>query len=559
MENASEHTHHDDAISVHNWVADNIAHTFYYQPMNGSDDDAFILGIQTRWQLEMFSKYGHNSLLAMDATFGTNKYKFHLYTILVFDAFRNGLPIAWTITSSSCRSNIKKWLIALRNRVLDYNKGWDPNAFMVDDAEAEIQALREVFGIPILLCIWHVRRAWLKNLVKKVPNPIVRADMFRQLGQIMNMRGKPCRSSYEKESQAHKLVEDFMVKYKDEDLFINYFKHEWLPRLGMWIRASRMMEHANQETNGSIEAYHGILKSKFLCGRRTIHGRRVDWLIKRLLCSCHSYFWYQEMLKDAGFKRNFAIMDVVKNSLARALEIPDEYVRFHGDDPKHAKVLSLSKQLHFYTVLNADVEWATCNCDWAIRGNLCKHQVKVMILASIDAQTIIDKGLSMYSRTIEDGHKSTIEPTSPLSAVGPVEEVDLPAMTNNFCNVETSHEELLAHIQSTILQTLHIAGDDKLLLQHIHRSSMQILTSVQQMKASGSCMPIHPCGELQQIEDAFGTSLKRKKSFIEKGCHRKRNTDKEKVKGVTSFPVFPQRKRITMQKNLDQQVGMNEE
>ncbi|MCO5607055.1 hypothetical protein L7F22_061247 [Adiantum nelumboides] len=492
MENASEHTHHDDAISVHNWVADNIAHTFYYQPMNGSDDDAFILGIQTRWQLEMFSKYGHNSLLAMDATFGTNKYKFHLYTILVFDAFRNGLPIAWTITSSSCRSNIKKWLIALRNRVLDYNKGWAPNAFMVDDAEAEIQALREVFGIPILLCIWHVRRAWLKNLVRKVPNPIVRADMFRQLGQIMNMRGKPCRSSYEKESQAHKLVEDFMVKYKDEDLFINYFKHEWLPRLGMWIRASRMMEHANQETNGSIEAYH-------------------------------------EMLKDAGFKRNFAIMDVVKNSLARALEIPDEYVRFHGDDPKHAK------------------------------GKPLQAPSKGHDIGCIDAQTIIDKGLSMYSRTIEDGHKSTIEPTSPLSAVGPVEEVDLPAMTNNFCNVETSHEELLAHIQSTILQTLHIAGDDKLLLQHIHRSSMQILTSVQQMKASGSCMPIHPCGELQQIEDAFGTSLKRKKSFIEKGCHRKRNTDKEKVKGVTSFPVFPQRKRVTMQKNLDQQVGMNEE
>ncbi|MCO5547475.1 hypothetical protein L7F22_000925 [Adiantum nelumboides] len=261
---------------------------------------------------------------------------------------------------------------------------------MVDDAEAEIQALREVFGIPILLCIWHVRRAWLKNLVRKVPNPIVRADMFKQLGQIMNMPGKPCRSSYEKESQAHKLVEDFMVKYKDEDLFINYFMHEWLPRLGMWIRASRMMEHANQETNGSIEAYHDILKSKFLCGRRTIHG-----LIKRLLCSCHSYFWYQEMLKDTGFKRNFAIMDVVKNSLACALEMPDEYVRFHGDDPKHAKVLSLSKQLHFYTVLNADVEWATCNCNWAIRGNLCKHQVKVMILASIDAQTIIDKGLSM--------------------------------------------------------------------------------------------------------------------------------------------------------------------
>ena len=75
MENVSLHTDHDDAISVHNWVTDNRPQTFYYQPKDDCKDQAFILGIQTHWQLEMLSKYGHNSLLAMDATFGTNKYK----------------------------------------------------------------------------------------------------------------------------------------------------------------------------------------------------------------------------------------------------------------------------------------------------------------------------------------------------------------------------------------------------------------------------------------------------------------------------------------------------
>ena len=165
----------------------------------------------------------------------------------------------------------------------------------------------------------------------------------------------------------------------------------------MWIRASRMMEHANQDTNGSIESYHGLLKSKFLCNRKTIHGRRIDWLIKGLVSSCHSYFWYQEMLKQAGFKQNFKVMDVLKNSLARAIEIPDEYVKFHNDDPRSAKVLSMSKQNHRYKVLNADVEWATCECDWALKGNLCKHQVKVMMLNGIDVHTIVSKGMSMYN------------------------------------------------------------------------------------------------------------------------------------------------------------------
>lgn len=60
----------------------------------------------------------------------------------MFDAFRNGVPIAWVITSSCCCSDIVTWLTALRDRVLDHNKGWEANAFMVDDAQAEIQALR---------------------------------------------------------------------------------------------------------------------------------------------------------------------------------------------------------------------------------------------------------------------------------------------------------------------------------------------------------------------------------------------------------------------------------
>ena len=35
----------------------------------------FILGIQTPWQKDMCRKYGHDNVLAMDSTFGTNKYK----------------------------------------------------------------------------------------------------------------------------------------------------------------------------------------------------------------------------------------------------------------------------------------------------------------------------------------------------------------------------------------------------------------------------------------------------------------------------------------------------
>ena len=96
-------------------------------------------------------------------------------------------------------------------------------------------------------------------------------------------------------------------------------------------------------------------------------------------------------------------MDVIKNSLARALEIPDEHVGFYADNPRHARVFSMTRQLHYYIVRNADIEWATCECDWALRGNMCKHQIKVMMLAGFDIQTIANKGVILYGAAMNDG------------------------------------------------------------------------------------------------------------------------------------------------------------
>jgi hypothetical protein len=44
-------------------------------------------------------KWGHIGTICMDTTLGTNNMKFHLFTLIVFDELRNGVPIAWIITS----------------------------------------------------------------------------------------------------------------------------------------------------------------------------------------------------------------------------------------------------------------------------------------------------------------------------------------------------------------------------------------------------------------------------------------------------------------------------
>eukprot|EP01018_Ginkgo_biloba_P015214 Gb_09225 [translate_table: standard] len=78
----------------------------------------------------------------------------------------------------------------LQFRIHEVDPTWKPSAFMVDDAIAEINAIsltyitqylillclicNDVFGCHVLLCLWHVRRSWLKNLTKKCHDYMVR-------------------------------------------------------------------------------------------------------------------------------------------------------------------------------------------------------------------------------------------------------------------------------------------------------------------------------------------------------------------------------------------------
>jgi hypothetical protein len=46
----------------------------------------FTIGIQTPAQLESMFTWGHNEEISMDATFGVNGVKFHLFILMVFDS-----------------------------------------------------------------------------------------------------------------------------------------------------------------------------------------------------------------------------------------------------------------------------------------------------------------------------------------------------------------------------------------------------------------------------------------------------------------------------------------
>eukprot|EP01018_Ginkgo_biloba_P032619 Gb_20521 [translate_table: standard] len=223
---------------------------FFYQDM--LNNQPFILGIQSTWQLEQMVKFGKNNLIGTDSTFGTNNLKYPLFTLIVFKTHQNGVPVAWIISSSSSANDIQNWMEKLWSRIHEVNPMWRPSAFMVDDVDAKINSISDVFGCRVLLFLWHVYRSWLKNLTKNHHDYMVQLKFFKDLGDIMYNA-----------TNIMEIIECFMHKFRDEIEFLDYFRKQWMTcPLDMWVKAMQRLPHSNQETNGAIEAYHGMLKDR---------------------------------------------------------------------------------------------------------------------------------------------------------------------------------------------------------------------------------------------------------------------------------------------------------
>lgn len=69
--------------------------------------------------------------------------QYPLCTLLTFDSRQHALPVAWIITRSYAMPDVSKWMKALLDRVRSVEPGWKISGFLVDDAAAEIEPIRQ--------------------------------------------------------------------------------------------------------------------------------------------------------------------------------------------------------------------------------------------------------------------------------------------------------------------------------------------------------------------------------------------------------------------------------
>ena len=65
----------------------------------------------------------------------------------------------------------------------------------------------------------------------------------------------------------------------------------------MWAKAYISFPHSNQDTNNTIESYHGYIKQMYLCEKNNACHRRVDWLVYVLLTMVELYYIPYERFK----------------------------------------------------------------------------------------------------------------------------------------------------------------------------------------------------------------------------------------------------------------------
>jgi hypothetical protein len=171
------------------------------------------------------------------------------------------------------------------------------------------------------------------------------------------------------------------------------------------------LPYVSHDINVAIESYHANLKATLRMTKSRLCKRHVDWCIHKLIGDVLSHYWYQRLRKNWGFVPNKKREQFVVKTVIGPKEIPNNYVIFPKEDGGYAIITSLAHEHLNCEVYNPKSKWAYCECLQSQRGNICKHQIKVIMFLRPD---IIKGTIAHYydslSGTLNGGLSSMFNP-----------------------------------------------------------------------------------------------------------------------------------------------------
>lgn len=468
----------NDAVSINMWVENHQTNIFFYEDV--SDSGPLTLGIQTEWQLQQMIQFGNCHLLVYDSRFGSNKLKYPVHSLVVFNSENKAIPVAWIITPRFASRDAYRWMRVLHNRVLAKDPTWKLAGFIVDEPSADILAIREIFQCSVMICFWRVRHAWHKNLMKRCSDMGMRAEMLKTLGQAVN---KICKGT-----DTDDAFKGFMEDSVAAEEFMDYFKATWYPRIGMWAHALKTLPLASQETCAAMEFYHNQLKLRLLNEKDQSVYQRADWLVNKLGTKVHSFFWLDEYSGKEDFAR-YRKDEWMSGPTAwrKSVRISDANVVIEG---KCAKVIGLNDRSTAHVVWNPGSEYAICDCSWANLGNLCEHVFKMIRFCRDKGSVTPSVSMFQYSQALINMLRC-----HPFDSLVRDHAASLSIWVQMQLNMQIGHESTQDKGNTTEQQTPEpsMGSPDKLLddLNHCPSDAMVCQADNQPMVKRRRTSPIH--------------------------------------------------------------------
>ena len=230
------------------------------------------------------------------------------------------------------------------------------------------------------------------------------------------------------------------------------------------------------------------------------------------------------MRKQHGFIPNLKQEQFVINAVLKARDIPDSCVTLPIADDGPALITSKTNPSKLYSVYSPDCEWGCCDCMWALKGNICKHQVKVlMILHPSLAEGTITRYCGSLAGTSEGGRGNMLDPV--LHFPEDVTDTGAPFPTparvhpSGSQYLTQSGEDMENRARNLTNEFMDVATGDNFLLKHlladlhiVRGKQRSLLTRIKHGLVESTLAEMH----FQRNEDGNDMSLKRRKDFLER-------------------------------------------
>lgn len=135
---------------------------------------------------------------------------------------------------------------------------------------------------------------------------------------------------------------------------MTYYKSEWHRKITKWAVNFRTFPHANYNTNGALDRYHGTFKAKLKRDKANVQGRTISWLLVATM-RLESFYWCTSGQKFQGRIRNHKIEELVQNTIHKTRAIPDcDIILMEHEGQKFARVKSVFTLGKEHIVANYD-------------------------------------------------------------------------------------------------------------------------------------------------------------------------------------------------------------